>query len=581
MTVWQFFLKSVKKCKHWIIAYVIIGCIPAAFDIISQKFYADIVAAIGINPSSALSSPVLLNLLIVALLYIGQDIFGGINTYCEMRTKICYQRFIRNELLAHNHKHSANFFNTEQSGTILAKTGNLIHSIFSLMGDIRINFLPNAAFFIFSAIMLFTINIWLAMIMLSINIVAIILLYYNSKKVKSYASATTKEFSKITGIMVDSIANARLVKFTASVKHELVVLIKQIRKAIYSTIKQGKVQGLIHFSNTITVVAMMSLNFIAISYFFYYDKLTLADVILCASLAKRLTEHSFELSYFFNEMQTKIGAANDALSLLYRPFDVIDAPNSKKLNIKTNSVEFKNASFSYKKGKSLFNKLNLTITPNEKIGLVGISGSGKSTLINLILRAFDLNSGKILISGQDISKVTQYSLHQNIALISQEPCLFNRSIMENIRFAKPKATDEEVYHAAKLAHIHDVILKMPKGYDSVVGERGVKLSGGERQRIAIAAAILKDTPILILDEATSALDSQSEAAIEKALKNIMKNKTVIAIAHRLSTLKNMDKIAVLDKGEIIEYGTQKELLKNKSGTFHRLYKLQSDGYLKN
>jgi len=157
--------------------------------------------------------------------------------------------------------------------------------------------------------------------------------------------------------------------------------------------------------------------------------------------------------------------------------------------------------------------------------------------------------------------------------------LFNRSIMENIRFAKPKATDEEVYQAAKLAHIHDTIIKMPKGYDSVVGERGVKLSGGERQRIAIAAAILKDTPILILDEATSALDSQSEQAIEKALKNIMKNKTVIAIAHRLSTLKNMDKIAVLDKGEIIEYGKEKELLKNKSGTFYKLYKLQSDGYL--
>jgi ATP-binding cassette subfamily B protein len=153
--------------------------------------------------------------------------------------------------------------------------------------------------------------------------------------------------------------------------------------------------------------------------------------------------------------------------------------------------------------------------------------------------------------------------------------------MENIRFAKPNASDEEVYKAAKLAHIHDVIMKMPKGYDSVVGERGVKLSGGERQRIAIATAILKDTPILILDEATSALDSQSEVAIEKALKNIMKNKTVIAIAHRLSTLKNMDKIVVLENGQIIEQGSQKELMKNKSGTFSRLYKLQSDGYLQN
>jgi ATP-binding cassette subfamily B protein len=297
------------------------------------------------------------------------------------------------------------------------------------------------------------------------------------------------------------------------------------------------------------------------------------------SLIIRLSYHSFDTAQIFDRLQTNLGSINDAIDLLYRPFEITDTPHAKALKIKENSVEFKNVTFSYKKNSPLFNKLNLTIAPNEKIGLVGVSGSGKSTLINLILRAFDLKSGKILISGQDISKVTQYSLHQNIALISQEPTLFNRSIMENIRFAKPKATDEEVYRAAKLAHIHDVIMTMPNGYNSIIGERGVKLSGGERQRIAIAAAILKDTPILILDEATSALDSQSEVAIEKALKNIMQNKTVIAIAHRLSTLKNMDRIIVLDNGKIIEQGSEKELLKNKSGTFSHLYKLQSDGYL--
>ena len=581
MTLWQFIFKYLGKCKYWFIAYALVSTIAPGLDIICQKFYAQIIASIGTNPSSALSTPVLTNLLIVALLYAGHDIFDGLNTYFEMRTKIRYQQLTRNELFAHNHKHSANFFNTEQSGTVLAKTGNLIHSIFSLMSHIRNNFLPFSAYFIFSFIMLLTINVWLALDIMLINILTIVSIYRSMRKMQSYASATAKEESKIIGLMVDSIANARLVKFAAAVKHETRTLFKQMHKAIYAIIKQSKVGGKARSLNNAVVAIVMSINFIIIAYFFYYDKLTLADIILCASLTRRLTDHAFDLSFFFSEMHSKIGTANDALSLLYRPFDVTDIPNAKALNIKTNSVEFKNATFSYKKNKPLFNKLNLTIAPNEKLGLVGISGSGKSTLINLILRAFDLKSGKILISGQDISKVTQYSLHQNIALISQEPCLFNRSIMENIRFAKPKAPDEEVYQAAKLAHIHDTIIKMPKGYDSVVGERGVKLSGGEKQRIAIAAAILKDTPILILDEATSALDSQSEQAIEKALKNIMKNKTVIAIAHRLSTLKNMDKIAVLDKGEIIEYGNEKELLKNKSGIFYKLYKLQSDGYLQN
>lgn len=296
-------------------------------------------------------------------------------------------------------------------------------------------------------------------------------------------------------------------------------------------------------------------------------------------MIRRIDQKTYDLCFQISQLQERLGSIKDAFALIYRPFDVVDAPNAKKLKIKTNNIEIKNLSFAYTSDKPVFQNLNLSIAPNEKIGLVGISGSGKSTLINLILRAYDLNKGKILISNQDISKVTQFSLHQNIALISQEPCLFNRSIMENIRFARPKANEEEVIKAAKLAHIHDTIMKMPKGYDSVVGERGVKLSGGERQRIAIAAAILKDAPILILDDATSALDSESEQAIEKALKELMKNKTVIAIAHRLSTLKNMDRIIVLEKGKIIENGTEKELLKNKQGTFYHLYKLQTDSYI--
>lgn len=222
---------------------------------------------------------------------------------------------------------------------------------------------------------------------------------------------------------------------------------------------------------------------------------------------------------------------------------------------------------------------NLAIKANQKVGLVGLSGAGKSTLISLLLRSYAPQSGEILIGKQNIADVTQYSLHKNIAYVPQDVTLFNRSLFENLQLANPKASKEEIFEAARLAHIHDTILSLPNGYDSIVGERGILLSGGERQRIAIAAAILKDAPILILDEATSALDSESEQAIEKALKELMKNKTVIAIAHRLSTLKNMDRIIVLEKGKIKEDGTPKDLLKNKSSTFYHLYRLQSEGYL--
>jgi len=581
MNIWKFLLYIIKQSKFWFIASSVLALIPASLSAYSYIYYAKIISFIGTDFHNALSPEIVHYFIILAAFYFSEDIVNGLRIFVDARMKIRYQRIMHNTLFQHNHKHSANFYNTEQTGVILAKTGNLAMNIFMTFSTLRMFFLPHVAFFITTAILLCQISPLLGSILILLNILETFISYKLYKKLKKYAKTSAKEESKAAGTLVDSIANARLVKSTAAIYHEKLTLRQRLNAYIRSKIAESKVGGLSNLQNTLIFVIFTILNFITIVIFYNYQNLSLENIILAVTLLIRLGNHAFDTAQLFDRLQTYFGTINDAIELLYRPFEVTDIPNAKTLKVKTNTVEFKNASFSYKKDKPLFNKLNLTIKPNEKIGLVGVSGSGKSTLINLILRAFDLTGGKILISGQDISKVTQYSLHQNIALISQEPCLFNRSIMENIRFAKPKATNEEVYHAAKLAHIHDVIIKMPKGYDSVVGERGVKLSGGERQRIAIAAAILKDTPILILDEATSALDSQSEAAIEKALKNIMKNKTVIAIAHRLSTLKNMDKIAVLDNGEIIEYGTQKELLKNKSGTFHRLYKLQSDGYLQN
>jgi ATP-binding cassette subfamily B protein len=212
------------------------------------------------------------------------------------------------------------------------------------------------------------------------------------------------------------------------------------------------------------------------------------------------------------------------------------------------------------------------------VGIVGCSGSGKSTLIKLLCRYYDVKQGSILINGQDISTVSQNSLRQHIAVVPQDCSLFNRTIMENIRYGKFKATDEQVIEASKKAYCHGFIMKTPNGYQSKVGERGVMLSGGERQRISIARVILKDAPILILDEATSALDTQSEQYIQRSIKSLMKGKTVIAIAHRLSTLNQMDRIIVVDNGKIIEQGSNKELLRKK-GVYYKLYKTQSAGFI--
>lgn len=235
--------------------------------------------------------------------------------------------------------------------------------------------------------------------------------------------------------------------------------------------------------------------------------------------------------------------------------------------------------YHYKNSKPLFKDFNLEINAGEKVGLVGRSGSGKSTLIKLLSRYYDIQKGAVCIDGQNIAEATQDSLRRQIALIPQDPSLFNRTIIENIRYGNLRATDEEVFAAARQAYCDNFIRELPNGYDSKVGERGVMLSGGERQRIAIARAILKNAPILILDEATSALDSESEKYIQESLKKLMRGKTVIAIAHRLSTLKEMDKLVIMDKGKIIEEGSHGDLI-GQNGVYAEFYNMQTSGFLK-
>jgi ATP-binding cassette subfamily B protein len=246
--------------------------------------------------------------------------------------------------------------------------------------------------------------------------------------------------------------------------------------------------------------------------------------------------------------------------------------------VKNGAVDFQNVGFHYNHDTKIFHGFNLKVRPGEKLALVGPSGGGKSTVIKLLFRFKDIQEGRILIDGQDICQVTQDSLRQAVALVPQDPILFHRSLMDNIRYGRPEATDEEVYAAAKAAHAHEFISKLPEGYKTFVGERGVKLSGGERQRVAIARAILKNAQILVLDEATSSLDSESEYYIQDALNNLMKNKTTIVIAHRLSTIREMDRIIVMEDGQVKEEGTHDELLSIDEGLYQRLWNRQVHGF---
>jgi ATP-binding cassette subfamily B multidrug efflux pump len=278
-----------------------------------------------------------------------------------------------------------------------------------------------------------------------------------------------------------------------------------------------------------------------------------------------------------------VGVVQESMETVARPHGIVDRPGAKPLVVRKGEVRFEDVTFHYGRETGVFDRLSLTVRPGEKIGLVGPSGAGKSTLISLLLRLHDLESGRVLIDGQDIAEVSQDSLRDTVAVVTQDTSLLHRSIRDNIAYGRPAAQEAEIEHAVQLAHAGDFIPKLQdhkgrRGFEAQVGERGVKLSGGQRQRIAIARVILKDAPILVLDEATSALDSDAEAAIQDSLSSLMEGKTVIAIAHRLSTIAALDRLVVIDGGRIVEEGTHAELLR-REGLYARLWQRQSGGFL--
>ena len=308
------------------------------------------------------------------------------------------------------------------------------------------------------------------------------------------------------------------------------------------------------------------------------DGMTVGEFAMAASLCLLLIEQARGLSRKFLEFFEYIGNVTDGVSIIVRPHEVVDHSAAATLQITRGEIRIEGLDFAYQPARPVFTGLDLVVPPGQKVGLVGFSGSGKSTLLNLVLRLFEPQGGRIVLDGQDIQQVTQESLRGAIAMIPQDPMLFHRSLMENVRYGRLDATDEEVIAAARQAHAHEFIMESEGQYESLVGERGVKLSGGQRQRIALARALIKNAKILLLDEATSSLDSVTEHYIQESLQSLMRDKTVLVIAHRLSTLAHLDRIVVFHCGRIIEDGTHHALL-TRGGHYARMWTMQAGGFL--
>lgn len=579
--VWKFTWQYLKRIKYMFFVLLLLFALSEAIQPLNAYIISRIVDIISVDDVKNISIKTLAGyLILLAFVMWSVTILRTTRKYFEeMKMMPYFQTIVDIDLFKHVHLHSIRFFNEEMAGNITGKIGNMEGGFFDLYRDITFGIIGPLITIFMSVFFIALESPSLAIVIFLFEVLAGVLMILTRGRITPFAIRYAQLRSEASGYFVDGVTNANLVKSFGNFGYERLNYYKFLRKATEAMREENKITLIIDALTTFifdTVGVFMAV--MAFIWWYYFD-LSVAGVVLAITLSRGMSFAAGNLGFMASNITKAYGRLKDGLMLLAKPCEVEDVKNAKLLKVKNADVNFKNVNYCYVGQPELFRKFNLGIKAGEKIGLVGHSGAGKSTLIKLLLRYYDVNDGKVEIDKQNIAKVTQASLHKVISYVPQEASLFNRSIMENIRYGKPDATDEEVIAAAKKAFCHDFIMELPYGYKSKVGERGVLLSGGERQRISIARAILKNSPILILDEATSALDSESEKYIQQSLKKLMKGKTVIAIAHRLSTLKEMDRLIVLQKGEIIESGSHKELI-SKKGAYYGFYKLQTEGFIK-
>jgi ATP-binding cassette subfamily B protein len=512
------------------------------------------------------------------LLNVGILVFSRSSGTLLVLTGPALRRRVRNNLYHYLQGHSQRYFMGNFAGSLSNRISEVAlgvnHSLWTVMFD----FWPVTVTLTVALIVLAGVEASLALAMGAWALGYIVISYLLAMRCREYAKAFAAARSVVSGKIVDAVTNVMNAKLFARDEHERGYLDRYLDEEVHAARRTFWFMERMRWFQFIATLSLQ-VGMIAYAARLWIDgEISAGSFAMVASLLLLVINDIRNLSRRFLEFFEYVGNVTDGVGIIIRPHEVTDAPGARELVVTRGEIRFEDVDFSYPAGAQVFRGLNLTIRPGERVGLVGFSGSGKSTFLNLVLRLYDIQGGRITIDGQDIRGVTQDSLRRAISMIAQEPMLFHRSLRENVRYGSLDATDDEVQDAAQRAHAHDFIVSLPEGYDSLVGERGVKLSGGQRQRVAIARAVLKNAPIFLLDEATSSLDSITERHIQESIASLMEGRTAIVIAHRLSTIAHLDRIVVFHAGEVVEDGTHADLLV-RGGHYARLWNMQAGGFL--
>jgi ATP-binding cassette subfamily B protein len=485
---------------------------------------------------------------------------------------------LRNQAFSHMIGNSHSFFANNFSGALTRKVNKYAQAFEKFVDNIIFNGLPLLVLAIGTVFAVYTLFPKYAVILAIFCVVFLVTTFFYIRQKRKYDVIASEADSKTNGVLSDSISNHSSIQLFTGYEYE--------KNRLDDVVQEQRRTTAFNWYLWEGLSAIQSAYYVAVEFIIFWfaigdwklGLIGLPVMVLLQVYLARLLQNLFSFGQIIRTFYEGFADAEEMVMILDTPYEIIDDPKETIEKIK-GEVVFSDVTYIYENNNTkVLDDFSLIIPAGQKIAIVGTSGAGKTTFVRLLMRLFNLTSGQITVDGIDISNISQENLRGQIAFVPQDPVLFHRTLMENIRYGKRNATDEEVLKAAHLAHCDDFINLLPDGYETYVGERGVKLSGGERQRVAIARAILKNSPILILDEATSSLDSHSEVLLQDALKTLIKGKTTIVIAHRLSTIREMDRIIVLEKGKIVEDGNHEELSNKEGGLYKKLWDLQAGGF---